>query len=82
MPAASLPDNELERLEVLRCYHLLDTPPEEAFDRLTGLVSRLFQMPMVVISLVDAERQWFKSRQGLQADQFDRSIAFGAHVLK
>lgn len=60
-----LPNNEAERLSVLARYEILDTPPEGAFDRITALCARLFGIPAVAISIVDRERIWYKSVQGM-----------------
>ena len=73
--------SEVERLQALDDYGILDTAPEEAFDRLTSLAADLFDVPIALISLVDAERQWFKSRHGLEAQSTPRSQAFCAHAL-
>ena len=62
-----MPENESERLETLRSLHILDTPPEERFDRLTRLARRLFGVPIAAVTLVDGQRQWFKSHPGLDA---------------
>ena len=59
-----LPPNEQERLRTLRAYKILDTKPEEQFDDLTKLVSCLCQVPMATITLIDENRQWFKSKVG------------------
>jgi len=76
-----IPDNEGERLETLRSLQLLDTPHEERFDRVTRLAKRLFDVPIALVSLVDADRQWFKSRQGLTAVQTRREISFCGHTI-
>ena len=55
-----LPENEAERLNALRRYQILDTPPEPAFDRIAEMAATLFQVPMAVVSLVDEDRVWFK----------------------
>jgi diguanylate cyclase (GGDEF)-like protein/PAS domain S-box-containing protein len=81
MPAAPLPPDELDRLSMLDALHLLDTPPEPVFDRVTRLASRLLDVPMALFSLVDADRQWFKSRIGLDAAQTPREHAFCAHAI-
>ena len=81
MQTAPLPENEASRLEALRGTGLLDSEPEERFDRLTRLAKRIFKVPIALISLVDEQRQWFKSRQGLAACETDRRIAFCAHAL-
>ena len=56
---AALPHNEPGRLRALRRYGILDTPPETAFDRLTGPAARLFDVPIALVTLVDQGRQWF-----------------------
>lgn len=66
------PDNEEQRLKALRRYQILDTPPDGSFDHLTRLASTLFNMPIAIISLVDESRIWFKSHEGIDADQIDR----------
>ncbi|MBD2093730.1 PAS domain-containing protein [Trichocoleus sp. FACHB-591] len=68
----SLPENEAKRLEALRRYNVLDTPPEAAFDRVTSLAARLFQMPTVLVSLVDESRAWFKSCYGFNQQEVPR----------
>jgi PAS domain S-box-containing protein len=77
-------DNPAEeaRLRALESYGVLDTAPEEAFDRLTQLAADLFDAPMALVSLIDAERQWFKSRHGVDADSTPRSMAFCAHAIE
>jgi GAF domain-containing protein len=62
---APLPDNESDRLRALARYHVLDTPKEQAFDRITQLAARLFDVPMALVSLVDEKRQWWKACFGL-----------------
>src|SRR5919199_3380376 len=78
---AALPHNEPERLRALRRYGILDTPPESAFDRITGLAARLFDVPIVLVTLVDEGRQWFKSCYGLDLRQTEREVSFCAHAL-
>jgi diguanylate cyclase (GGDEF)-like protein len=75
-------DGERKRLDVLRSYSILDTEPEEAFDRITRLVKNVLQMPMVAISLIDHDRQWFKSRQGIEANQTRRDMSFCHHAIQ
>jgi signal transduction histidine kinase len=77
----SLPPDEADRLAALRSLFILDTPPEERFDRLTRLAKRLFNVPIALISLVDANRQWFKSRQGLSVSETPRHISFCGHAI-
>ncbi|HEX4872486.1 MAG TPA: PAS domain S-box protein [Nevskiaceae bacterium] len=79
--AAALPEREAERLAALQGSGLLDTRPELAFDRLTQLASRLLDMPIALVSLVDEHRQWFKSAVGLAASETPRDVAFCAHAV-
>ena len=79
-PAPPLP-NEIDRLKALRAYNVLDSPPEEAFDDLTRLASQICQTPVALVSLVDADRDWFKSRVGLKVSQTPRDASFAAHAL-
>jgi len=68
-----IPPNEQERLAALRRYDVLDTPPDGAFDRITRLASKLLDMPISIVSLVDHDRIWFKSTAGLDGvDEIDR----------
>lgn len=70
--SAPIPGNEAERLAALQRYNILDTPPEAAFDRITKLAARLFNMPIALISLVDDSRAWFKSCVGFGANEVPR----------
>ena len=81
MKAPTTPDNETQRLEALRRLNILDTPPEERFDRLTRLARRMFDVPIALVSLVDEDRQWFKSRAGLDATETSREISFCGHSI-
>jgi anti-sigma regulatory factor (Ser/Thr protein kinase) len=74
--------DETARLQALRRYRILDTEPEKAFDDLALLASEICGTPMAMISLVDAERQWFKARVGISARETSRDIAFCAHAIK
>ncbi|NNC63441.1 MAG: diguanylate cyclase [Gammaproteobacteria bacterium] len=76
-----IPADEFRRLESLRSLKLLDTPPEERFDRVTRLARRVFGVPISLVSLVDADRQWFKSSQGLEATETPRDISFCGHAI-
>jgi len=79
--AAPLPADEPERLAALRSYAILDTEPEEQFDRLTRLATQLTGTPIALVSLIDEARQWFKSRVGLDVQQTSRDLAFCAHAI-
>jgi phosphoribosyl 1,2-cyclic phosphodiesterase len=78
---APLPADEDRRLRALHETGLLDTEPEERFDRFTRIAAALFDVPIALVSLVDKDRQWFKSRQGTDVSQTDRDKAFCAHVI-
>ncbi|MDP2367142.1 PAS domain S-box protein [Rhodoferax sp.] len=81
MLSPSLPSNETARLAALRSLELLDTPSDERFDRITRTAQRLFDVPIVLVSLVDQCRQWFKSAQGLAASETPRDISFCGHAI-
>lgn len=76
-----VPMDESNRLAALQSLHILDTPLEERFDRITRVATRLFNVPIALISLVDANRQWFKSRQGTSLSELPRSISFCGHAI-
>jgi ribonuclease BN (tRNA processing enzyme) len=78
---ARLPENEAERLDELRRLAILDTPREERFDRLARLAARALRTPAALITLIDAERQWFKSCIGLDGTETTREVAFCAHAI-
>ena len=78
---APLPADEDRRLQALHGLRLLDTPAEDRFDRLTRLASAVFGVPMALVSLVDRDRQWFKSRHGLPASETHRDLSFCAHAV-
>lgn len=81
MTAAALPANENERIALLHALDLLDSPAEPSFDRITRLVARTLRVPIALVSLVDTNRQWFKSRVGLDALETPREFAFCAHAI-
>jgi GAF domain-containing protein len=81
MQAPAIPENEAQRLAALQRLYILDTSAEERFDRLTRLAKVMFQVPTALVSLVDADRQWFKSRQGLDACETPRDISFCGHAI-
>jgi diguanylate cyclase (GGDEF)-like protein len=81
MQKPAFPVNEKTRVETLRALKLLDTSPEDRFDRLTRLAKRMFGVPISLVSLVDENRQWFKSKQGLDADETPRDISFCGHAI-
>lgn len=76
-----IPANEIARLQALRDLNILDTPAEERFDRLTRIAQHILQVPIALVSLIDADRQWFKSRQGLDAQETHRDISFCGHAI-
>ena len=73
---------EQARLQALRDLQILNTPPEAEFDDLTWLAARLCDAPIALVSLVDANRQWFKARCGLGAEQTSRAVSFCAHAIE
>ena len=81
MIAARTLQNEAERLEVLRAFKILDTDPEESFDRLAWLATMIFDVPIAHVSLVAEHREWFKARCGGTRAEGDRRTAFCAHVV-
>lgn len=81
METPGVPANEAERLKALASYHILDTPPEAAFDGITALAANILQVPIVLVSIIAAERQWFKSAVGLDASDTARDVSFCGHVV-
>jgi GAF domain-containing protein len=78
---APLATNEEQRLRTLQEMAVLDTPPEERFDRYTRIAAELFDVPIALVSLIDRDRQWFKSRHGLDVLETPRETAFCAHAI-
>ena len=81
METPRIPADEQERLNQLRSAAILDTAPEERFDRVTRMARRLFNVPIAVVSLVDENRQWFKSCDGLSVSETSRDISFCGHAI-
>lgn len=81
MNKPAFPPDEIERLYALHALKVLDTPPEERFDRLVRLAHTIFDVPIALVSLVDTDRQWFKSCIGLSATETGRDISFCGHAI-
>lgn len=82
MKPAPIPANDAQRLQALRELLILDTPPEQRFDRIVAFAAQEFDVPIALVSLVDRNRQWFKARFGLQACETGRDISFCGHALE
>lgn len=79
--AANSPFNEARRLDALQRYDVLDSEPEQAYDDLTTLAAAICRVPIALISLVDNQRQWFKSAVGIDVREMSREVAFCAHAI-
>ncbi|MEA2117095.1 GAF domain-containing protein [Halovibrio sp. HP20-50] len=81
MQAPDTPFNETQRLAALHALQVLDTPVETAFERMTQLARDLFNVPIALVTLIDEERQWFKSHPGLDMTETSREMSFCAHAI-
>jgi len=81
MEAPLIPGNEADRMHALKALHLLDTPMQENFERITRITQAIFNVPIVSFTLIDSDRQWFKSVQGLDICETSREVSFCGHVI-
>jgi len=81
MKPPEIPENEPERLHALRTLKILDTSHEERFDRVTRMAKRMFGVPISLVSLIDEDRQWFKSAQGIEVSETSREVSFCGHAI-
>ena len=81
MQLAPIPENEKERLEALHKLAILDTDPEERFDSITKEATTKLKVPISTLTLVDKDREWFKSAEGIDIKEGDRAISFCGHAL-
>lgn len=81
MKAPPIPENEEIRIQTLHSYDILDSVPEERYDRLTRLAKRLFGVPIALVSLIDTNRQWYKSSQGIDTRETPREVSFCGHAI-
>ncbi len=72
---------EQERIKSLKKYDILDTPPDGSFDRITKLAAKLLDVPIAIVTLVDTDRIWFKSRYGLDVEQIERNPGLCASAI-
>jgi two-component system NtrC family sensor kinase len=79
--AVPIPKDEPKRMATLRKYHILDTPPEDDFDNLATLAAQICGTPIALVTFIDCERQWFKSKVGLNISETSRDVAFCAHAI-
>ncbi len=81
MKIPKIPTNEADRICMLRDLAILDTPPESRFDDITKQAKAFYKVPIALVSIVDVDRQWFKSSQGLDASETSRDISFCGHAI-
>jgi GAF domain-containing protein len=81
MKLAPIPLDEADRIADLYALKILDTPREPGFDRITELAADIFEVPMVFVTLVDSNRQWFKSTYGISLDSTPRDVSFCSHAM-
>lgn len=81
MQEPDIPDNELDRLHAICGMRILDTPSEERFDRITRLAAHYFSVPSAIFTIVDTDRQWFKSKYGITMSETPRRVSFCGHVI-
>ncbi|MDQ1704397.1 MAG: phosphoserine phosphatase RsbU/P [Frankiaceae bacterium] len=81
MTTGLVPADEADRIAAVRRYDVLDTPPDGAFERITALAARLFEVPIAIVSIVDTDRIWFKSHHGLDVEQIDREPGLCASAI-
>ncbi|PKG84979.1 GGDEF domain-containing protein [Colwellia sp. 75C3] len=81
MKTPDIPHDETERIETLHSLNVLDTLPEERFERLTRMAKRMFGVPIALVSLIDENRQWFKSSIGVDVSETSREISFCGHAI-
>ncbi len=77
----AIPDNEAQRLQSLYSLNILDTPAEERYDRITRIACRLFDVPTALVSFLDEDRQWYKSKFGTDEQESPRATSFCGHAL-
>ena len=81
MIAPQITENESERIKALQSYQVLDSLPEREYDDITLIASQICDVPITLISLIDEDRQWFKSKLGLSAEETHRDISFCGHAI-